>query len=101
MAKSGEEIVPLQCFWDLLVTLYIWKCDEGPGTGGGWSNSNDTVVATLCVVERPICTVQYEPVLWGQCWVKMELCRSHIPSVFPGNGRNCACTGENSCEMKK
>ena len=41
----------------------------------------DTVVETLCVVEAPMCTVQYEPVLWGQCWVEMELCRRHMPSA--------------------
>ena len=41
----------------------------------------DTVVETLCVMEAPMCTVQYEPVLWGQCWVEMELCRRHMPSA--------------------
>ena len=41
----------------------------------------DIVVETLCVVGAPICTVQYEPVLWGQRWVEMELCRRHMPSV--------------------
>ena len=41
----------------------------------------DTVVNTLCVVEAPICTVQYEPVLWGQRWVEMEMCRRHMPSA--------------------
>ena len=35
----------------------------------------------MCVVETPMCTVQYEPVLWGQCWVEMELCRRHMPSA--------------------
>ena len=41
----------------------------------------DTVVETLCVVGIPMCTVQYEPVLWGQRWVEMELCRRHMPSA--------------------
>ena len=41
----------------------------------------DIVVETLCVVEAPMCTVQYELVLWGQRWVEMELCRRHMPSA--------------------
>ena len=41
----------------------------------------DTVEETLCIVETLVCTVQYETVLRGQCWVEMKLCRRHMPSA--------------------
>ena len=41
----------------------------------------NTVEEILCVVEAPMGTVQSEPVLRGQCWVEMKLCRRHMPSA--------------------
>ena len=62
MAKTVEEIVPVQCIWEF--TGCSWPCeyDEGSGTRCGCSN-RETVEETLCVVGTPMGTVQYCPVL--------------------------------------
>ena len=87
---------------DLLVTLYIGNSVKDLEQEVDIPTGETLLWWKLCVPWEHHCVLcSTESVLWGQCWVKMELCRSHIPSVVPGNGRNCACTGENSCEMKK
>ena len=59
-----QGLVPLQYSWGFIGCSWHWKCDEGPGTGNGWSNRNDTVVNTLYVVGTPTCTVQCEILVW-------------------------------------
>ena len=59
------------------------------------------LLKTLCVVGTPLCTVQYEPIVWGQYWVEMDLCRMHMPSVSPVRVENCAGTGDSCWDRKK
>ena len=75
------EIVPLQYVWDFIGYSVHWDSVKDLEQEVDSPTGEKKLLKTLCVVGTPLCTVQYEPVLWGQYWVEMDLCRMHMPSA--------------------